>query len=521
MGTVYQVKDENIDQMFAVKVLNHTFARDRSRKKRFVQEIKALEHLDHPGIVTIYGAGEAANGLPYMIMEYIKGETLAERLKEKKALDTEEALPIFLAIAEAVENAHKSGVIHRDMKPSNIMLADQGDWPSKVKIVDFGISKVRHEGAHRTTNLTQTGEIFGSPYYMSPEQCEGVEIDKRSDIYSFGGVMYETLTGTPPFSGGNAVGIIIQHMKERPRSFDEVEPDNRVSPAIEAVVLKCLEKKPENRYQSMDEVAEALKLATDCKPATLLAEKKAEFKKLYHTSIIVMASMLTVLAFLGMLPFQFRMPEVSTYEYRQHQAYQRRIALEEKSQSIVSVQQLDESIKEAIDLTHAGLLGIDLSGKNFDGLSMPYSRYVSLSLSGATFSNCDFSRATFYQCTGRGVIFNNCKFGKSTFKGCDLSFARFNDCELSDVRKFQDKTVYDRFGNRVSVLPPEMMESRSARFESCDLSAAIFDKCWLGWTVFEKSNLSNSRFILCPRSAEQVARGARLRKCQTVGVAFN
>lgn len=222
MGIVLKVEDTTDGKLYAIKLLRASFLDDDATLKRFEKEAEAAMLLHHPGIVSAREYGLGQGQVPYMVMDFVEGECLADRLK-RGPIQINEALDIFIAIGEALEYAHEQGVIHRDIKPSNVMLVkDPASGRTKVKLVDFGIARIILSGKGSACSLTQTGEIFGSPHYMSPEQCLGQESDASSDIYAFSCLMYECVSGQTPFVGTNSVKIILSHLEENPAPLTDV-----------------------------------------------------------------------------------------------------------------------------------------------------------------------------------------------------------------------------------------------------------------------------------------------------------
>ncbi len=254
MSRVYKAQDKKQDRLVAVKVLHpHLISENRVRKKkpekRFEQEFKATMALGHQNIVGVYDYGFTNEGLPFMVMEYIAGQSLEQLLRDQQKLKLTYFLTIFYQVCSALSHAHIRGVIHRDVKPSNIMLVKTNNV-ELVKLLDFGIAKIEPHGEETPQKLTQTGDVFGSPYYMSPEQCKGGTLDARSDIYSLGCVMYQAITGKRPFEGDNAYKTIYMHVNVKPTAFALARPDSSVPPTLETIVMKCLEKEPHMRYQT-------------------------------------------------------------------------------------------------------------------------------------------------------------------------------------------------------------------------------------------------------------------------------
>ncbi|MDZ4834907.1 MAG: serine/threonine-protein kinase [Candidatus Melainabacteria bacterium] len=258
MSAVYKGIHELMDRTVAIKVLLPQLVSDTISIKRFQQEAQAASHLQHPNVITVYDYGFVASGQPYLVMDFLEGESLSDIIRHEKQCSTKRMIPIFMQACEALEHAHQKGVIHRDLKSSNIMLIDFEGKKDFVKVVDFGIAKLMPSSGKQSQNLTQTGEVFGSPIYMSPEQCMAQSLDARSDIYSMGAMMYESLTGQPPLMGNSIIDTMQMHMSTPPKPFREIRADLEIPEALERVVLKALAKKPEQRYQSMQELRDAL-----------------------------------------------------------------------------------------------------------------------------------------------------------------------------------------------------------------------------------------------------------------------
>jgi len=251
MSVVFKARDRRLKKIVALKVLMPHLSVDPLSVQRFHQEATAASHLDHPNIVKVYNVGTTESGLPFMAMDYLEGTPLSSIIKEKGKLYFSEALNIFIQLTGALAHAHEKGVIHRDLKPSNVILSSQGEETDVAKLVDFGIAKVLSQDGQTQAKLTQTGDVFGSPHYMSPEQCLGGELDERSDVYSMGCLMYETLTGRPPHTGESTLQILHKHISETPASFKSLIPESNISAELESIVFKCLAPKRDDRVQSM------------------------------------------------------------------------------------------------------------------------------------------------------------------------------------------------------------------------------------------------------------------------------
>ncbi len=258
MGFVYKVEHLMMAKVLALKVLRSEQVSEEVWK-RFRIEAQAIARLDHANVVRIYDMSQTEAGLPYYTMDLLVGESLADYLDEYYRLPVKEALPIFRQVCAGLAYAHDRGIIHRDIKPGNIMLLRDGreNAPPVVKIVDFGIAKLSSFDSGFGQGLTRPGEVFGSPLYMSPEQCQGQPVDHRSDIYSLGCALFESIAGNPPFSGANAVEIMLMHTEvAMPKLADRFSEGPAI--AVDSLIARMTAKEPGDRYQSMDEVAAAI-----------------------------------------------------------------------------------------------------------------------------------------------------------------------------------------------------------------------------------------------------------------------
>jgi hypothetical protein len=257
MGSVYKIREIETGKIFAAKVLKDFLANDPSATRRFELEVRAAGELTHPNLVFIFGSYRSADGTPYMVMNFVDGTSLGELLKFEHFFPYQRALPIFIQVADALTHAHGKGIIHRDLKPNNILIYQHESRRDAVRVVDFGIAKIINPDNKMTEGFTQTGEIFGSPLYMSPEQCSGEKLDARSDIYSLGCLMYHTLYGQPPFNDSNPMKTMLSHMKSPPTLTPDCKSKN-VPKDVERVVMRCLAKNPAERYQNSDALANDL-----------------------------------------------------------------------------------------------------------------------------------------------------------------------------------------------------------------------------------------------------------------------
>ncbi|MBP9094060.1 serine/threonine protein kinase [bacterium] len=263
MGVVYRVKHLILGKQYALKLLAPNHINSQSWR-RFELEGRSLAKLNHANIVSIHNMG-IDKACPYFIMDLLQGMSLADRIKSSGPLSEKESLEIYMQVCAGISCAHKSGIIHRDIKPGNIMLVPAASGVL-VKIVDFGMARLQVPSGSTSQALTASGEIFGSPYYMSPEQTLGEEMDARSDIYSLGCSLFESLTGQVPFAGTTAIQTLMMHQEDLPPVPSSLHSIGKISPAMDAVVARCLKKEAKQRYQSADQLAIDLQRIIDGKP---------------------------------------------------------------------------------------------------------------------------------------------------------------------------------------------------------------------------------------------------------------
>ena len=247
MGGVYKAEQALMNRFVALKILRSTFHGDAVQMRRFQQEARTLSQLSHPNAVTVFDFG-IENGLPYLVMEYIEGRTLKVVVREERRLPIPRVLQILRQACAALSEAHRLGIVHRDIKPDNIMLRTHHDGSDWVKVLDFGVAK---SVLGTDPNLTQAGVLVGTPQYMSPEQCKGSELDARADIYSLGVVLYEMISGEVPFQAPSVLELLMKVMNSEPDSLRKFKPMLTTPASVDAVVLRSLAKNPEDRFQTM------------------------------------------------------------------------------------------------------------------------------------------------------------------------------------------------------------------------------------------------------------------------------
>jgi serine/threonine-protein kinase len=248
MAEVYRARDIRLDRVVAVKTLREDLARDVTFQARFRREAQSAASLNHPSIVAVYDTGEDNLGpetVPYIVMEYVDGQTVRDLLRNDRRLLPERALEITDGVLRALDYSHRNGIVHRDIKPANVMITRSGE----IKVMDFGIARAISDSQ---ATMTQTAQVIGTAQYLSPEQARGERVDSRSDLYSAGCLMYELLTGRPPFTGDSPVAIAYQHVTENPIPPSRIDPE--IPAWADSIVLKSMAKDPANRYQSANEM---------------------------------------------------------------------------------------------------------------------------------------------------------------------------------------------------------------------------------------------------------------------------
>jgi serine/threonine protein kinase len=296
MAVVYRIEQIFLKETLALKVL--TTGLSDTSTVRFQKEAQVCRMLDHPNLIRVIDFALLENDSPYLVMEYIDGESLADILKRRGQLSESEAIDIFLQIMDGLAYAHEQKVIHRDLKPSNVMLFQRADKQLQVKILDFGIAKITGKYTLNTMTLTGTGEIFGSPLFMSPEQCLGRTVDARSDLYSIGCALYQVLTGAPPFAGESALSTMMMHLEGEPLPLKQASLGKVFSPGIEKVTMKLLAKLPEDRYQTAGDVRDDL-LAIKERRAPQEHEARTQFvssEKKVSPAVLIMIAVCIILA---------------------------------------------------------------------------------------------------------------------------------------------------------------------------------------------------------------------------------
>ncbi|MGH3192818.1 MAG: Stk1 family PASTA domain-containing Ser/Thr kinase [Streptosporangiaceae bacterium] len=270
MAEVYRARDIRLDRIVAIKTLRADLARDPTFQARFRREAQSAASLNHPSIVAVYDTGEdmmTGIPVPYIVMEYVDGRTVRDLLQDGHRLLPERTLEIIDGVLRALDYSHQAGIVHRDIKPGNVMVTRNGD----VKVMDFGIARAMSDAQ---ATMTQTAQVIGTAQYLSPEQARGERVDSRSDLYSAGCLLYELLTGRPPFTGDSPVAIAYQHVRENPIPPSRVDPD--VPPWADAIVLKAMAKSPADRYQTAADMRADLQRAASGMPVAAVAPTRMD-----------------------------------------------------------------------------------------------------------------------------------------------------------------------------------------------------------------------------------------------------
>jgi len=263
MGAVYKARHQLMHRQVAIKMVLAQLSANSMTLKRFTQEARATSQLNHPNILTVFDFGISPSNQPYLVMDFLEGVNFGRVLEETRQIPIARAIGIFLQVCAALGHAHQKGIVHRDLKPSNIMLIELDGQPDFVKVLDFGIAKVLSSVDGETDNLTRTGEVFGSPLYMSPEQFRGKSMDARSDIYSLGCVMYRSLAGICPVTGKDVLECMYKHVNESIPPFSVTAPEAEIPERLEQIIMKALAKDPEERYASMNDLRADLEMCAE------------------------------------------------------------------------------------------------------------------------------------------------------------------------------------------------------------------------------------------------------------------
>ncbi|MBX9723639.1 MAG: serine/threonine protein kinase, partial [Candidatus Obscuribacterales bacterium] len=294
MGSVFKARQLDLERFVAIKFLSPSLVAHADSAGRFEREARAIAKLEHEHIAMFYSYGIFEGGLPYIVMEYLDGVSLNRLIQD--GIDWKRALKICRQVCQSMSYAHAAGILHRDIKPENIILSNlpESDW---VKVVDFGLAKLSDTDESVSQKLTKTGELIGSIYYLSPEQCAGQKADERSDIYSLSCVLYQMLCGRTPFECDNPIGMIHKHVNEQAIRPGEKLKSLELPPYLDDVVMKGLSKKADDRYQSMQQFDSDLRLIEQSKQDELsFKPKKSSLAKSYMPALLLSAFVMIIAA---------------------------------------------------------------------------------------------------------------------------------------------------------------------------------------------------------------------------------
>ncbi|MGD9680232.1 MAG: protein kinase [Candidatus Obscuribacterales bacterium] len=303
MGTVYEAEHLVLLNRVAIKIMRAEFVSDRAVTARFEQEARACAGLTHPNLVSVYDCGSTISGEPYLVMEFLSGPNLGEVIRSQGPLPSSRFFDVMLQVLRGLSYAHNHGVIHRDLKPANIIIEPGPEGRELPKIVDFGVAKLEEFGPAMQM-LTQTGEVFGSPSYMSPEQCKGLAVDARSDIYALGCVMYEALTGRQAFAGNNIMTVLDMQLNSSPPDFSAVPDSEGLPGPLCDAVMKCLAKDPDERFQTCEELIAHLERVRD----DMLGSYRLKIGNLNVSGEVVLSSVTALAVVACLVGFLFLVP---------------------------------------------------------------------------------------------------------------------------------------------------------------------------------------------------------------------
>lgn len=340
-GAVYLAQDTELSRKVAIKILHHSSLCEDNSVKRFEREGRILSLLQHKNIVSIYSAGILDDAFPFMVMEFVEGRTLNHVLNEEGPLSAERVAGIALQVCAGLSAAHQKGVIHRDLKPQNLIIEELADLES-VKILDFGLSTISLSNESDSQRLTQTGTLLGSVNYMSPELCAGQKVDARSDIYSLACVLYELLSGKPPFDADNAIGILHKHRELMPEPLPAFAKESVIGEELELVVFKALQKAPLDRFQSASEMADCLALlgkgSQSVNPIDRCALEKQSVPKNSRTPAFFLASIFALGLALALISYLNLKPAPNgSHEVLRSKKAQRRIQPKHKQSQLIAL----------------------------------------------------------------------------------------------------------------------------------------------------------------------------------------
>jgi serine/threonine protein kinase len=433
MSTVYLGRHKALNKSVAIKKMKSNWSDNELDGKRFEQEAQSLSVLNHSNIVVVHDYGLAPDRSPFMVMEYLRGRTLADVIECGDRPSDDKCIDIFMQLCDALEHAHNRGIYHRDIKPSNIMLVPQDSGKDQVKLLDFGIATVMQQNKLNRQQLTQTGHLVGSPPYMSPEQCTGHKVDGRSDIYSLGCVMYELVTGSPAVTGDNALETIFKHINEGPKRIETLS----VNPHLSEVIMRALERDPARRFQSASELRDALGQIKDgLKPKLPNLPKAASgassglpMKSSWHFPVAFLIC--AVIFAVGAIGWQ---------------QFGANLIMANKQSAFVLPPFSKESAKIRQDMEADDMVqmlsrsNVDYRNVDLHGISMKNCWFLD-----CRFESCDFSNAVL-RSTETPVGFERCDFHGANFANAriytGIDYSRFEEANLAGA-KIDGQSLHD------------------------------------------------------------------------------
>ncbi len=549
-GSVYRAKHRLLDKFVAFKVLRTDHRLDENTLARFKNEAQLASTFNQENVCNVMDFGILDDGRPYIVMDWIEGQTISDLIKAKNQISSDEAIQILLQVCEGLKYAHRKGLVHRDIKPSNVILSRSENGVT-AKIVDFGIAKlIDHEGEQ----LTNTGVVLGSPPYMSPEQCMGLPVDYRSDIYSLGCLLYEMLAGRPPFLGETAMLTILGHIQGNLTALTEVRKTD-LPPSLAFVTSKALEKKPEDRFQSVEELVNALRDGQVAPVAVPLTWQKP---RRWQLGLIVFLGFLCTLL-IGMImartgpdpiaptviatpvssvravpavPFVTAMSTVAIKDYRDGRV------IYSSTESNLS-DAAKQAMKRKVDLSFADLSRVNLGefesvapvmkDARFQYAKFILSKFPGAKLQGAEGSYCyfsgadltgaDFSRSNYHNSSWLYAHFEDAHLQRANFSKSELSYTDFTNADLQNANFTGANLRYCKLsGGKLSGAILVDSQLNYATLEGVDFRGATL-RADLKYAHLQDAKLSNLNLTGCDLSYADL-RGADLSGANLTGVSM-
>ncbi len=506
MASVYRAKHVGLNKIVALKLLHLSVSAKPSNAGRFELEAQLAAGLSHENIVQIFDYGAATNGNAFVAMEFVEGEPLSQLIAKNGAMNQDQCLPIFIDIARGLCAAHQAKIVHRDIKPSNVLVSEKGGLRC-AKIADFGLAKAIGECPDDSSKLTQTAEIIGSPSYMSPEQALGLPVDEQTDIYSFGCLMFESLTGGCPFVGENPMQTLMQHIHASRSDLSTRLNASGVSETLSGIVQRCLSKEKKNRYATMSEVLADLEL---CKSGARTGHTRRSGSKVWVASILALSGILAV----GLLLSHHALSSFAPNTVSLTQPAPPQSSLKSTTGQTLywSEKPLTQSelIKEAaskVQLPKLDVSGSDLSHLTLTDAGLFEASFKNCNLSNASFGvHCNLMRADFQGAQCQSMALESVDANAVSFLGADLTGATFRKCRFTGAN-FDDATL-----SKMTIVDCEFQSSKFLKahfnqpqrllrctFVDCDLRGVAFPEldlssCAFPGTSFADANLSGSNF---------------------------